>query len=172
MKFKRIILLFVASIGLHGVLYAQDTKKEEKITGTFFISLASDMRKLDNFFPDFGFSIEPIQKMKPIHWYAQISLIKGSYTTFQPDSTLGWGFTGGASIHPLGHFFIGIGGGTYLLSEEGKKKFFWGLNPHIGFETRRHKFTLGTIILQKRTDGVDIISFTIGRKFVDDDEQP
>jgi hypothetical protein len=172
MKFALIILLCVASMHLNGNLYGQAKKKEEKITGAFNFSLASDMRKLDSFFPDAGFSIEPMQKMKPVYWYAQVSFIKGSYTTFQPDTTLSWGFTGGARIHPLGQFFIGIGGGTYLLSEEGKKKFFWGFNPHIGFETRRHKFTLGAIILQKRTDGVDIISFTVGAKLGEDDDQP
>ena len=168
MKVVVTILLFIASMQFHETSYGQDSTRNEKIQYIFNVSAASDMRKLDNFFPDFGLRFEPMQKMRRVHWYGQLSLIKGSYTTFQPDSTLGWGFTGGISIHPQGQFFIGIGGGTYLLSEEGKKKFFWGINPHIGFETWRHKFTLGAIILQKRTEGVDIISFTMGFKFPDD----
>jgi hypothetical protein len=165
MKLYRTIPFIIACTQLQGNAYAQEIQKEEKIEYIMNLSVASDIYTLDGFFPDFGFRIEPMQKMRRVHWYGQLSLIKGSYTTFQPDSTLGWGFTGGISIHPQGQFFMGIGGGTYLLSEEGKKKFFWGINPHIGLETMRHKFTLGVIILQKRTDGVDIISFTMGFKF-------
>ena len=168
MKCLVVILFFIASMQLQRTSYGQDSARNEKIQFIFALSAASDMRKLDNFFPDFGIRVEPMQKMKRVHWYGQFTFIKGSYTTFQPDSTLSFGFTGGASLHPLGQFFIGFGGGTYLLSEKGKKKFFWGINPHIGFETWRHKFTLGAIILQKRTDGVDIISFTMGFKFPDD----
>jgi hypothetical protein len=170
MNITRIILLCIAGIGLHGALYAQDIKKEHKIRMIWNFSMGAEMGNLDNFFPEFSLRVEPIQKKYPVHWYAQGGMIFGAYTTYEPDSTVNLGITGGVSIHPPGHVFIGIGGGTYLLSEEGKKKFFWGFTPHIGVETMRHKFTLGFTILQKRTDGVDVISFTFGRKFYYDDE--
>jgi hypothetical protein len=51
MNVSRIILLLLASVDLQGTLHAQVKQKEEKITGTFNLSLASDMRKMDRFFP-------------------------------------------------------------------------------------------------------------------------
>ena len=168
MKCLQAILFLLLFLLTNNHLVAQ-TKKEEKIALIINIAVQTEMGNMDNANGEFGFRVEPTVKMKPVHWYGQISSIAGSYTTDERDTTISWAMTGGISIHPEGSLFIGFGAGPYLLTDQGRKRFFWGFTPHIGFETYRLKVSFGATILQKRKNGVDVLSLTVGVKFPDDD---